>query len=151
MLTGGNFDRILVIENFGKEMCGRNSVFLSVFDLESRFDAKVTIDDYRLRFEIAVHQLHPVTPNEQPDTITEFRWGLITTGWINPLRSSSMLDQKHLLRSQLSERHGRTGHAWCFQPDSMNGINPMAVQINPTGYIEKTLPCLHWLVSGVNG
>ncbi|MFC4440147.1 MULTISPECIES: SOS response-associated peptidase [Natrialbaceae] len=91
-------------------MCGRNSVFITEADLEERFDARVTIDDYRPRFNVAPQQPHPVISNEDPDEITEYRWGLVPQWMDDP--SEGFINA----RSETAHEKPAFRHAWKTRP-----------------------------------
>lgn len=57
-------------------MCGRYSLFVQPDDLEERFNG--TIDfEYRPRYNAAPGQHLPVIRDDERDSITEYRWGLV--------------------------------------------------------------------------
>lgn len=59
-------------------MCGRNSLFVSLDDLETRFDARVIADGgYTPRYNIAPGDGLEVITNEADDEIDRYHWGLI--------------------------------------------------------------------------
>lgn len=59
-------------------MCGRNSLFVSQDDLETRFDARVIADGgYTPRYNIAPGDDLEVITNEAHDEIDRYHWGLI--------------------------------------------------------------------------
>lgn len=59
-------------------MCGRNSLFLSLDELEDRFDAKLATDGgYTQRYNIAPGAGLEVITNDAPDTIDRYHWGLV--------------------------------------------------------------------------
>ncbi|MFC4360263.1 SOS response-associated peptidase [Halobium salinum] len=59
-------------------MCGRNSLFVSQGDLETRFDAEVVADGgYTPRYNIAPGDDLEVITNEADDEIDQYHWGLI--------------------------------------------------------------------------
>lgn len=59
-------------------MCGRNSLFVSQDDLETRFDARVVADGgYTPRYNIAPGDDLEVITNEAKDEIDQYHWGLI--------------------------------------------------------------------------
>lgn len=63
-----------------KDMCGRFSVVTPIEDLIKRFEAQVSSDfDGNIfpRFNAAPGQKLPVITNEKPDTIVQYKWGLI--------------------------------------------------------------------------
>ncbi|WP_312912783.1 SOS response-associated peptidase [Natronosalvus caseinilyticus] len=59
-------------------MCGRNSLFVSQDDLETRFNAEVVADGgYTPRYNIAPGDDLEVITNEADDEIDRYHWGLI--------------------------------------------------------------------------
>lgn len=68
----------LLVGYTGKVMCGRTSLYVPRRDLERRFDAQFAPDvEYRPRFNIPPGEPLEVITNDQPDVITQFRWGLV--------------------------------------------------------------------------
>lgn len=57
-------------------MCGRNSLFPPASDLETRFDARLHVERYRPRYNIAPGEETAVITNDSPDKIVGFEWGL---------------------------------------------------------------------------
>ncbi|WP_330633592.1 SOS response-associated peptidase [Halocatena halophila] len=59
-------------------MCGRNSLFIDLEDLEQRFEAKVESEEaYETRYNIAPGGRMEIITNNSPDEIKRFHWGLI--------------------------------------------------------------------------
>lgn len=57
-------------------MCGRTSLFVPQSVLEARFDAEAA-EPIIPRYNIGPKDDLAVIPNEDPDTIEQFRWGLV--------------------------------------------------------------------------
>lgn len=59
-------------------MCGRNSLFIELDELEDFFDSRYVSDEpYTPRYNIAPGAKLEVIPNDRPNAITKFHWGLI--------------------------------------------------------------------------
>lgn len=56
-------------------MCGRNSLFAPAIVLERRFDARVVLNEYRARYNIAPGSEQPAITNADPHIIQGFTWG----------------------------------------------------------------------------
>lgn len=56
-------------------MCGRNSLFPPAATLEDRFDARVVMEGYTPRYNIAPASEHPVITNAAPEEIDAVTWG----------------------------------------------------------------------------
>lgn len=56
-------------------MCRRNSLFPPASVLENRFEARLVIDDYAPRYNIAPGAEHPTVTNAAPDELRGLTWG----------------------------------------------------------------------------